>query len=242
MNAAITAGGRVDGKLRDLMGTPVKALARVDGRTLLERAISAARQAGAEKIAVVGGAEVRAACANSVEMIVDERPSGAQNVHGALFAWPQEPLLYLSSDLPYLSGEAVREFLERAQPDAIAMPLADAQAYAKRFPSAPAHAVTIGGERVANGSVFFIPQGAAYAIDAAAQRFFRARKSLVKMAMLLGPELLWKFLVRRLRIADIERKAARELGFGVFAIRDSAPELCFDIDTEADFAYALAHR
>ena len=61
------------------------------------------------RIAIVGGSEVRAAFEARVETIVDESPSGSQNLLRALRAWPEdgEPLIYATSDLPYVSGAAV---------------------------------------------------------------------------------------------------------------------------------------
>lgn len=241
MHAVITAGGRVDGAFAEQIGSSVKALAPVGGQTLLARTILAARLAGAGRVAVLGGAEVQAADGALADDFIPESQSGAENVHRALCFYGEEPLLYLTSDMPYVSGALIREFLDRAPDSALAMPLADATEYETRFPGAPDHATVIGGERIANGSAFFIPAHAARTIDNVAQRLFDARKSLPRMAVLLGPALLLKFAFRRLQIADVERKAAALLGFSVRAVRDCAPELCFDVDTIEDYRYAIEH-
>lgn len=241
MHAVITAGGRVEGAFAELIGTRVKALARIGDQTILGKTILAARLAGAERVAVLGGDEVRADAATLADDFIPESPSGSENVHRALRFYDGAPLLYLTSDMPYVSGQLIREFLDRAPDAALAMPLAEATEYETRFPGAPGHATVIGRERIANGSAFFVPGGASHAIDRVAQRLFEARKSLPRMAVLLGPALLLKFASRRLHIADIERKAAALLGFSVLAVRDCAPELCFDVDTLEDYQYALGH-
>ncbi|MFN2529372.1 MAG: NTP transferase domain-containing protein [Candidatus Baltobacteraceae bacterium] len=240
MNAVITAGGRVTGDFALEIGTPVKALAPIGGSSLLDRAVAAAREAGATRIAVVGGDEVRASGAK-VDFFIHEAPTGAQNVHLALSAYGDEAVMYLTSDLPFISGAHVRAFMERTPVGSLGVPLAAAGDYERRFPRAPEHATTIGRERISNGSVFLIPAGAARVIDSMAQRLFSARKDLARMAVMLGPSLLLKFALRRLTIADVERKAASLLGFSAFAVRDCAPELCFDIDTIEDYRYALEH-
>ena len=241
MHAVITAGGRVCPEFAAQIGTPVKALARVGGVTLLDRAIAAARSAGIEQLALVGGKEVRAHARDAVDVFIDEGSTGAANVHLALSAFPDKTLLYLTSDLPFVCDAAVREFLKRVPPASLAMPLAAAAAYERRFPSAPDRATTIGGERITNGCVFVIPAGVAPVIDGVAQKLFTARKDLFGMATLLGPALLVKFAMRRIRIADVERKAVALLGCPVVAVRECAPELCFDVDTIDDYRYALAH-
>ena len=238
MHCVITAGGRVDAKFAAEIGTEVKALANIGGRSLLERAVVAAREAGAQTVSVVGGREVRDAAANFADRVIAEAPTGRENVHLALAAFPGRPLLYLTSDLPFVTGTQLREFLSRLSPGSLGMPLAAADAYERRFAGAPEHATVIGGERIANGSAFFIPAGCAERIDTLAQRVFEARKNLLRMAVMLGPSLLLKFATKRLRIADVERKAADLLGFPVVAVRDCAPELCFDIDTLEDYRYA----
>jgi len=241
MNAVITAGGRVKPPLSMKIGTTVKALAVVGGTTMLERAIAAARKAGAQRVAVVGGDEVRAACGALIDRFIAEGTTGAENVQRALSVFTGD-LLYLTSDLPFLSGSALNEFVTRVPRGTIAMPLADARAYERRFPHAPTHATVIGDERLANGSAFFIPAGAAPKIAAVAQRLFNARKSLFAMATLLGPRVLVKFALHRLSIADIESRAARALGVPALAVRDCAPELCYDIDDLEDYEYACARH
>jgi CTP:molybdopterin cytidylyltransferase MocA len=241
-NAVITAGGRVEGAFARKIGTPVKALARVRGATLLERAIDSARAAGATRVAIVGGAEVRVAAAHRVERFIPEGSTGAENVLAALGAWPDdEPLLYLTSDMPYVDEPALRDFMGRVPPGALALPLAEALAYDRRFPGAPPHGVTLAGERVTNGGAFVIPPGTAHKIAAFATRFFDARKSLWSMGRLLGVALLAEFAMRRLTIARVENHALRVLGVSTLAIREAAPELAFDCDTLADYDYALAN-
>lgn len=209
---------------------------------MLARAIAALREAGATEIAVVGGSAVRDACAHSVEAVIDEHASGRENLLRALRAWPHDrPLLYATSDLPYITGQSVRDFLAAVPADTLAVPLTEFDAYAARFPSAPAAGITLAGERVVNGGVFFVPAGAAATIATVATRLFDARKQPWRMAKLVSPGAMLAFLLKRLRIADVEREATRALGVPARAIRNSAPELAFDADSVAEYRYACAH-
>lgn len=231
----------MDGDFARTIGTKVKALAPLGGATLLDRVVVAARGAGATHIAVVGGAAVRAHCEQRVERVIDAALDGGENVLRALAAWDGGPLLYLTSDLPFINAESVRRFAQRSADFGLTMPLADADAYVARFPNAPEHVVALGGERVANGNVFFIGERAIVPLRGWATKFFGARKSKIGMARLLGPQLLLQYVLGRLTIASIERKARRTLGFPVAAIRDADPEICFDIDTLDEYRYAAAH-
>jgi CTP:molybdopterin cytidylyltransferase MocA len=240
--AVVTSGGRVDGAFAAAIGTPIKALAPLGAGVLIDPVLAALRGAGIEEIAVVGGAEVAAHLAGSAVRLIDATENGAANVARALEAWEDGDVIVAASDLPFVDADALASFLAASEPFALTMPLATAEAYASAYPGAPAHVTDVGGERVANGSVFFVAEASVGPLRAVAGRFFEQRKSLIGMARLLGPDLLLRFVFRRLHVADIERRARTALGVDAVAIRDAAPALCYDIDTLDDYRYACARR
>lgn len=244
MKAVITAGGRITGDYAREAGTGVKALVRVRGVTMLDRIIDALRGAGATRIAVVGGEEVRAACGDRIECVVDEARTGAENLVLALRAWPEDgdPLVYATSDMPYVDAGAVAAFLARVPPGHVALPLAEFDDFDTRFPGAPPCGITLAGECVVNGDVFYVPGGLAAKVETIASRFFDARKNPWQMARLLRPRILVRFLFRRLGIGHIEAHAHRVLGIPARAVRHCPPELAFDADTIEDFRYVSAHE
>jgi CTP:molybdopterin cytidylyltransferase MocA len=229
----------VDGEFAKCIGTSVKALARIGNRSMLGAVIDAARAAGAGRIAVVGGDEVRAVCAGTVDAIVQESESGSVNLQRALGAWGGEgELLYLTSDMPFVSTAALRKFIDAVPRDSLAIPITDCASFELRFPGAPPFGTAIGGERIVNGGAFWIPAGAAKRVESLAVRFFNARKSIPRMAMLLGPALCIRFALRRVSIAGLEREAQRKLGIAALAIREAPPELAYDVDTLDEYLYA----
>lgn len=241
MRAVITAGGRIGGAYAAAAGTTVKALAPVRGVTLLRRAIDAARGAGAREIAVVATAEARPECAGSVERVIDASDDGARNVLAALAAWPDDDaLLYLTSDLPYVTHDALEDFVSRSD-GTLAMSLSSFDAFVRRFPGAPHTGIRIGAERVANGGAFLIPAGAAARAGERAAAFFRARKHPLRMARIAGVGILVRYIAGQLTIEALERRASRTLGLPVQAVRDCAPELAFDADELAEYEYAREH-
>ncbi|MBV8285040.1 MAG: nucleotidyltransferase family protein [Candidatus Eremiobacteraeota bacterium] len=243
MKAVITAGGRITGEFAREAGTPIKALVRVRGVTMLDRIVDALRGAGAQRIAIVGGEEVRAACEDRVERVIDEAPTGAENLVKALRAWPDdgEPLVYATSDMPYVDAAAVDDFLRRVPGGHVALPLAEIGAFEARFPGAPPAGITLAGERVVNGDVFYVPAGMVERIESIAERLFNARKQPWLMARLVSPRILVRFLFRRLGIGHLEKHAHDVLGAPAIAVRNCAPELAFDADTVADYRYVSTH-
>jgi CTP:molybdopterin cytidylyltransferase MocA len=242
MRAVITAGGLVDGEFADAIGTPVKALAPFGSRTLLDVVLDACAGAGIAGVAVVGGAEVRAHLADRDDVrIVDAAREGATNVLRALDAWPGERFVYLTSDMPFATAAAVTDLIERSEPYALTMALAGVDAYAARFPGAPEHSVALSGERVANGNAFVIAPAAVEPARAFATKLFDARKSLLKLALLLGPSMCVRFAAKRLSIAGLEAYGRRRLGVAVGAVRDCDPGLCYDVDSLEEYRYACTH-
>lgn len=238
MRAVITAGGLVDGAFSRAIGSPVKALARIGPRTLLDVAVDACSGAGIDGVAVVGGPEVRTHLAGSGVRVIEAAPDGGTNVLRALDAWPGERFVYLSSDMPFATARGVRDLIERSAGFALTMALADVDAYEARFPGAPGHSVALGGERVANGNAFVVDPAAVGPARATATKFFEARKSLPKLALLLGPSMCLRFAFKRLTIADIEAYGRRRLGVAVGALRGCDPGLCYDVDAIEEYEYA----
>lgn len=242
-SAVVTAGGRVGGEFARVLGTPVKALAPFRGTTFLQLTIDALHALGIRRIAVVGGDDVRRACEPSVERVIDESTDGAENLRRALSAWDTTaPLLYLTSDMPFITADALRAFLARVPPGTLALPLCEWSDFVRRFPQAPPFGIELAGEKVVNGGAFVIPAGAQERIERFARQFFDARKSVWRMAKLAGPALLLQFAFRRLGVSRIEMRASRLLDVSALAVRSAPPELAFDVDGLEEYRYAIAQR
>jgi CTP:molybdopterin cytidylyltransferase MocA len=238
MRAVITAGGLVDGEFAAAIGTRVKALAPLGARTLLDVAVDACAGAGIEGVAVIGGAEVRAHLAGAGARVIDAAADGRTNVLRALDAWPGERFVYLTSDMPFASAAGLHDLIARSEDFALTMALAAVDAYNTRFPGAGEHSVALGGERVANGNAFMIAPAAVEPARAFATKLFDARKSLPRLALLLGPSLCLRFAMKRLTIADLEAYGSHRLGVAVGALRDCDPGLAYDVDSLDDYRYA----
>ncbi len=243
MKAVVTAGGLAGGTFAAAAGTPVKALAPVRGVPMLDAVLNALREAGVDRIALIAGPEIERRYAQRVEHVIGASPSGGTNVLRALKAWPEDdtPLLYATSDLPFITGAAIGDFVTRTPQDALAMSIVEGERYATRFPGAPRFGITLAGEHIVNGGVFFLPPGGAARIETVATRLFDARKRPWRMASLIGVATLWRLITGTLRVGDLETKASSELGLRAVAVRHCAPELAFDVDTVADYRYACQH-
>ena len=243
MRAVITAGGLVGGAFAEAIGTNVKAMAPYGSRALIDVAVDACSGAEIDGVVVIGGDEVRAHLAGRDGVrVIGAEIDGRTNVLRALDAWPGERFVYLTSDMPFATASGLRDLIVRSERYALTMALADVDAYEARFPGAPGHSVTLGGERVANGNAFVIAPSAVAPVRAMATKFFAARKSLLKLALLLGPSMCLRFATKRLTIADVQAYGQRRLGVAVEALRGCDPGLCYDVDVLADYQYACSRE
>jgi GTP:adenosylcobinamide-phosphate guanylyltransferase len=244
VKAVVTAGGRIGGEYEHAAATGVKALAVVRGKSMLDRVLDALRTAGTTRIAVIGGNDVRSACEARVEKVIDEGTTGEENVLRALRAWDDdgEPLLYATSDMPYVTAAAVDDFVRRVPQNAVAMALSEHADFVRRFAGAPPAGIELAGERVVNGGVFSLPSGSSGRIADLATRLFGARKAPWRMATLVGPAALLLLATGRLSIPAIEREALRIVKLPCLAVRTCAPELAFDADTLAEYRYACENE
>lgn len=238
MRAVITAGGTVDGAFARALGTDVKALAPFGPGTLLDAALEACAAAGIDGVAVIGGGAVRDHLRGRDVRVLDAAEDGGTNVMRALDAWQGERFVYLTSDLPFANGEGLRALVRESAGFALTMGVADAAAYDRRFPGAPPYGVVLGREKIVNACAFVIAPEAVDPVRDFALRAFAARKNLVALARLLGPALIARFVLRRLRVDHVEQYARRTLQLPIAAIRGCDPGLCYDVDTLEEYHYA----
>ena len=148
MKAVVTAGGLAGGTLSAAAGTQVKALAPVRGIPMLDSVLDALRDGGANRIALVAGPQIQQRYGARVERVIEASPSGGINIMRALNAWAEDgtALLYATSDLPYITGAAVHDFVARAPAGALAISLVEGNRYAARFPGCARFGITLAGE------------------------------------------------------------------------------------------------
>lgn len=251
----VTAGGRVaraqflsanlseeDGAR---CGVLPKALLKVGGRTLLETVLDAVRATGrVERIVVVGAAEFQRWLTAPEETLLPEQGEVHENLLAGVQVVAEYPrALYLTSDLPFVTEEAILRFLDDCPPEAqLCYAVARREAFEARFPRSPSTFARLkDGDWVAGCALLIAPPALLERAEWV-RRVAQRRKSLWQLAMLAGGNILWKFVTRQLAVADVERRAEQLLGLRCRAV-ECAPELAYDIDTPQEYAYArrLAH-
>lgn len=242
LHAIVTAGGPVPRSLKGHTSVSRKALITVGGQTLLAAAVSAANDCQlVERIVVVGNRDVEAALAGGAEFVA-EGPDLVANIQRGFdhCGGAGSDYIVLSPDLPFITPEILGRYITAAR-DAceLAAPLVSRQDFLARFPGAPNRfARFAGGLEATMGSCFYFNGPALRANLPLARDCYRYRKYPHRLAIMLGLPIVIAYLLKRLRIEALERRASQLTGVVVRALPVRDAELAYDIDDPVSLEYA----
>ncbi len=248
-DAIIPAGGSIDPEFAARVGTTSKALIPLDGVTILRRTIEALRETGrVQRVVVVGSPEV---LGHADSALADERveagTSGPDTImrglkHLAAKPNPPQKVLIVTADLPFVTGDVFRRFLDLCPTDRdVCVPLITKTEYQERFPGSGATFVPLKDETWTAGCAYVMSVAAFQKALPRLERLFQNRKSKVGMIKLLGFGFLIKFVTKSLTIKDIEKKVGHILNASGAPVLRAPAELAYDIDFLDDYEFALQH-
>lgn len=249
VDVILPAGGRISGEFANLAGTETKALIPWGSRTILQRTLETFRAIeGVNRVAVIGGAEVLTQAQESgAEGVVREGATGPENIYRGL-EWlrsqpdPADRVVIATTDLPFLSPQAVIEFLNACRDDAhIGVPVIRGEVFDAHFPNTVSEYVSLKEGNVTIGCVFQISPEALFQARSQIERLFEARKNILAMARAVGAGTILRLLTKQLAVRHIEARCQKTIGCSGYAVMDAHPELAYDIDTVEDYKIALKH-
>ena len=251
IDVILPAGGRISGEFAAEAGVDVKALIEIGGRTVLQRPLDALRATGQIRRAIVIGPDEIAdhSCAKSADAVLPEGgDSGPANILRGI-EWLRETdgsradrVLIVTTDLPFLTPEAISVFIGSCPSDVdLCAALVSKKAFEERFPGSENQYVKLADGEWTLGCGFLVNPEAIESNRDHIERVFAARKSQIGMARLLGFGFIIRFLTGRLTVSHIENRCAKMLGCSGKGIRQSSPELAFDLDHIGEYRYAANH-
>ena len=249
ITAVVLAGGPPDEVARLEAGAPNKAFVRIDGVTLLERTLRALRGArSVERIIVVAPAVAEG---HPALALADERRNDGDKIrtslrNGLAGLPPDEIVLVSTSDLPVLTPESVDDFVRRAREVGadLAYGCLERRVHEAAFPEVPHTWARLRDGTFCGGGFIAIKPRAMPALERFIERLGAARKNVFRLASLFGYDVLARFIVRRLSVADAEQRASRVLGARVRAIISPYAETAVNVDrvTDVELAEKLLRR
>jgi CTP:molybdopterin cytidylyltransferase MocA len=136
---------------------------------------------------------------------------------GLAGAPPDDVILIAASDLPVLTAAAIGEFLERAQPRDLdlAYAIVGQREHLDAYPLVPHTWAKMVEGRFCGGGLVALKPRVLPALRGILDDLGRARKSPLRLAAILGWDILPRFALGSLTVATAERRASAEVAVNV---------------------------
>ncbi len=239
VNALILAGGEKEHIGLDIN---VKALIKINEKPMVEYVIHALKKCEAvDKVGIVGSYEnLNHTIGTQVDYVIEGEGSIIQNVvKGVKHMGKNYPLLICTSDIPMLTDEAIRDFINRSLDTSaeLCYPIVEKELNEKKYPGIERTYITIKEGTFTGGNIFLIKPQIIEQSSKKAEELIAQRKNVVKMARILGLRILYLLSIKKLTIAQIEQKVSSIFNISAKAIISKYPELANDVDKASDLEY-----
>jgi CTP:molybdopterin cytidylyltransferase MocA len=215
-----------------------KAQLPILGRPMVEwvvRGLRTCPQVG--RIVVVGHQSLAIPALGELDItLAPEAETIAQNLRAGLDALPNaHRVLGLSGDLPLLSRPALEDLFAHAPEAEIVFPYVERADILRDFPDRDwVFARTADGAFTGCSLGLFRPEGLLASWPWVEQLLNARRRSPLRLAIAFGPGLALRYLLRSLRVVDVERKLSSLLHLTGRGYQSRFPELAMDVDKESD--------
>jgi len=223
----VLAGGRGGIKGLNLPQVTQKADLPIDGRPMVEHVVSALSGASAIKRVSVARGDGDSLVANLLSAI------------RTLEVAEDDYVLVSACDIPFLTPEAIDDFLINCEPGFdVYYPIVRREACEHRFPGVKRTYAKFREGTFTGGNLFLVKASVLPPLTDLLERFFRLRKSPLRLAQLFGFGLLGRFFISSvlgtLPIGDVEQRALRLAGIRAKAVISDYAEIGTDIDKLSD--------
>lgn len=152
-------------------------------------------------------------------------------------------VLVVSCDIPFLTPEAVQDFLGRCDGTAdVYYPIISRDACERQFPDVRRTYARLREGTFTGGNLFLIRPGILPPLSVRLERLFALRKSPLRLSKELGYGVIGRFLLsalfRTLSVHALEARVGRIAGLRAKAVISDYPEIGTDIDKESDLILA----
>lgn len=246
VDAVVLAGGKNGTEMAAATGVENRALTPLGDRTMLDFVTGALRRAASVGgIYVVG--DVPAGPDHDTvkggETLLDNLMAGLRAAESGAGGGR---VLICTSDIPFLTPEAVEDFLARATQSGadLCCSYVPVESCYARFPDMKRTAVKLREGPMTLGNLMLVNPQFLLAHQDAVSHAYDARKSPVRIARMLGVGLLVRLLLAQLlapsllTIGALEKSVSRLLGARAVGIRSEYPEIGTDVDKPGDVAIA----
>lgn len=232
MDIVILAGGRCSGELRKASGCEFRADLPIAGRRMVD-AVSDALEAlleSGDRMIIVGAHVDGRETYPAGQSFLDSLKTG-------LDAASTEHVIVATADIPFVTSDAVRDFIANADRDAaLNWAIVPVDVCATKFPNMKRTAIKLREGTFTGGNVAVINRNTFHAIYPILEKAYMNRKKPFKLAAQIGLGTLFRvafgqILPSTLTLRQLENAIGKFLGTRVKAVISNHAEIGADIDS-----------
>lgn len=151
-----------------------------------------------------------------------------------------EKVLILPTDIPFISAQAIEDFLERCEGsnNDFYYPVTRKEVNEEKFPGVQRTYVRLKEGTVTGGNLFLIRSALIEQCLEMGLKLVERRKNPLAMARLFGFGIVWQYITRRLSIEMAEKRFYKVLGIKGKGIISPYAEIGVDVDKPSDLNLA----
>lgn len=219
-------------------GVPHKALALVDGRTLLARVYGALIESGAQRIAVSANHPAVIAEAKSLGAEIVPPASGPSESVGRALTALGTPLVVTTADHALLQGEWVRDFVADAPAECdVAILLARRDRVEAAAPGSKRTWLRFADGDWSGCNLFLLARNRAEQAITTWREVEADRKRPWRIARRLGIGTLWSYWRGKLALAETVARLGKRIGIAAAIVPARDGLAAVDVDSVADLAF-----
>ncbi len=231
VSAIVLAGGSDD--LSKQTGVAAKALVPIQGKPMAYHVLRALKHSESVSfISYVGQAD--SSFTSLADALLPAGDSMAESLElgssAALAKHPQQPLLILSGDVPWLTPSAVDNLVQNSPDIDLVYPIIPKDVSEKQFPGQKRTYVKIAEGQFTGGNVIVISVKMLPKLLSVLNQLHASRKNPLGLARLFGVDIIFKLLLGRLTIPEVEARAKKILGAEMRAWISDDASLGADVD------------
>lgn len=229
MDVVVLAGGRCPADLRDATGVEFRATLPVRGRPMVAWVIEAVAHLG--KVIAVGGPP------GLSPHQLEAGTTFIESLGRGLQAVTTDSFLLVTGDLPFLTANAVDDFISRCDPEAMLnFPVIDVRDSERAFPGMRRTSIKTREGRFTGGNIALLQAEPMRAALPVMEQAYANRKKPLRLAGMVGLGTLLavaagQLVPSLLPLSRLEKAVGKCLGQRVRAVVSPFPEIGADIDT-----------
>lgn len=249
LDVVLPGGGKLDDHFARVALVPYKALIKSQDNIVGLKSIEAVANANqfGNKI-LIGPPDVQNTFRTFVTGVLNDSGDLAKNVSMGLrelktLGYSGSRVLILTMDLPFVDEKSLQSFIEMCPADAdLAVPVISKEEYLDRFPGSSSTFAKLSDGDFTIGCAYVVKPDTFLRLYPKIEQVIANRKSVPKLAKLVGLPFMMKYLTKALSSNDAKSKIEEITGAKIAIIRGAPAELAFDIDEIVDYEYALRNK